>query len=135
MPATTDASTTTTDPTPTKSPEDEAIAAELKAEILRDASGPNSWVIAKRAIPLQLDKVNRLVDAVLSLSPLDIWPLQNTTSFELIPGRAEVPPGHPDFYENYEEAGDFPGAESGLSSKAIVTRIYKAVGTVVTPML
>lgn len=115
--------------------DDAQIAAELKQEILRDARAGNSWTIAKRAIPLQLDKVNRLVDQCLGLLPIDIWPLQNTSSYEVIPGRPEVPPSHPDFPRNYREAGDFPGAPPGLSTKEILTRLYKAIGPLVTPMI
>lgn len=115
--------------------EDPAVAAELKADILNDMSGRNSWVIAKRAVPLNLDKVNALFDGLLGLLPVDLWPIQNTTSFEWIPGNPEVPPGHPDFHRCYREAGDFPGAEGILSRKEIMTRIYKAVGPVLTPML
>lgn len=115
--------------------EDPAVASELKADILNDMSGRNSWVIGKRAIPLNLDKVNALFDGLLGLLPVDLWPIQNTTSFEWIPGSPEVQPGHPDFYRYYREAGDFPGADGILSRKEIMTRLYKAVGPVLTPML
>ncbi|OGV73672.1 MAG: hypothetical protein A3K19_28220 [Lentisphaerae bacterium RIFOXYB12_FULL_65_16] len=115
--------------------EDAAFARELKGDILADASARNSWVLAKRQVPLHLDVVNRLVDGLSNLTPVDAWPLQNTTSFELLPGAAEVAPGHPDFYRNYREAGDFPGADGALSHKEIVTRLYKAVGPVLTPMM
>jgi putative cardiolipin synthase len=114
---------------------DEAVAAELAGDILRDASARNSWTIARRQIPLHMDKVNRVLDELLGRAPVDLWPFQNTTSFELVPGRTAVPPGHPDFYTNYREAGDFPGADPGLSTKEIMTRLYKAVGVVLTPMI
>lgn len=115
--------------------EDPAVCAELKATILGDAAAENSWVIAKRQVPLHLDKLNRLVDGILGLSPIDVWPLQNSTSFELVPGMAEVPASSPDFYRSYREAGDFPGAERGLTTKEILTRLYKAVGPVLAPMI
>jgi phosphatidylserine/phosphatidylglycerophosphate/cardiolipin synthase-like enzyme len=115
--------------------EDEAVAAELQADILNDMSGRNSWVIGRRAIPLHLDKVNAVFDGLLGALPIDLWPLQNTTSFAWVPGSPEVRPGHPDFHRCYREAGDFPGADGVLSRKEIVTRIYKAVAPVLTPML
>lgn len=115
--------------------ESPAVAAELKRAILADMSGRNSWVIARRVIPLHLDKVNALFDGVSGLLPIDLWPLQNTTSFAWVPGTEEVRPGHPDFYRRYREAGDFPGANGRLSQKEIVTRLYKAVSPVLTPML
>ncbi len=115
--------------------EDPAVAAELKADILEDMSGRNSWVIGRRAIPLHLDKVNAFLDGLLGILPIDLWPLQNTTSFAWIPGGPEVPPAHPDFHRRYREAGDFPGADGILSRKEIVTRLYKAVCPLLTPML
>ncbi len=115
--------------------EDAAFARELRAEIDRDMRPENSWVIARRVLPLRLDVLNSLVDGVLSLSPLDLWPIQNTSSFELKPGATEVPPGDPAFHEHYREAGSFPGTETPLSNKEILTRLYKAVGTPITPVL
>ncbi|MBI2813402.1 MAG: phospholipase D family protein [Opitutae bacterium] len=115
--------------------EDEAFARELHEEIARDMRPENSWVIARRNIPLKLDVLNGLVDGILSLSPIDIWPIQNTSSFELRPGAAEVPPGDPAFYQNYRDTGPFPGADGALSNKEILTRLYKAIGAPLTPVL
>ncbi|HEY8996184.1 MAG TPA: phospholipase D family protein [Lacunisphaera sp.] len=115
--------------------EDGDFARELRAGIDRDMQPDNSWVIARRHLPLRLDVVNALVDGVLSLSPLDVWPVQNTSSFELKPGAAEVPPGDPKFHEHYRDAGSFPGADGALSTKEILTRLYKAVGMPLTPVL
>ncbi|MDI1249953.1 MAG: phospholipase D family protein [Lacunisphaera sp.] len=115
--------------------EDAGFARELRDEIERDMRPENSWVIARRNIPLRLDAVNGLIDGILSLGPVDVWPIQNTSSFELRPGAAEVPPGDPAFYRNYREVGSFPGTEGLLSTKEILTRIYKAVGTPLTPVL
>lgn len=56
--------------------------------------------------------------------------------YELIEAaRRGVPPGHPDFHKNYREVGSFPGTEGMLSTKEILTRIYKAVGMPLTPGL
>ena len=115
--------------------DDEAFAAELRGCIERDLRPENSWVIARRALPLGLDAVNGVVDGVLSLSPLDLWPIQNTSSYELKPGAAEVPPGDPAFHAHYDEAGSFPGADGALSQKEIITRLYKVIGAPLTPIL
>lgn len=115
--------------------EDESFAAELRAEIETDMEPENSWTIARRSLPLRLEVVNGLIDGLLSLSPVDLWPLQNTSSFELRPGATSVPPHHPAFHENYREVGSFPGTEGMLSQKEILTRIYKAVGSPLTPVL
>lgn len=115
--------------------EDDAFAQELREQIEQDMAPGNSWVIAKREFPLGLDGVNALIEGTLSLSPIDVWPIQNSSSFELRPGFDPVPPGHPEFHQRYRSAGDFPGADTTLSSKGILTRFYKTVGTVFTPIL
>ncbi len=117
--------------------EDEAFAAALQAEIERDVEPANSWVIGRRALPLKMEAVNGLVAGLFDvvLGPVDLWPIQNTCSFQLREGGRELSPYHPEFHRNYEEAGAFPGAESLLSTKEIVTRVYKAVGAPLTPIL
>jgi cardiolipin synthase C len=115
--------------------EDDAFAHNLREEIERDMRAENSWVIARRAIPLHLDVINSLVGGLLALGPIDLWPVQNTSSFELLRGAAEVPPDDPAFHKNYREVGSFPGTEGVLSQKEILTRIYKAVGAPLTPVL
>jgi phosphatidylserine/phosphatidylglycerophosphate/cardiolipin synthase-like enzyme len=115
--------------------EDAAFARELRTAIERDMRAENSWVIGRRTVPLGLGLVNTLVNGLLSLGPVEIWPLQNTCSFELRPGGREVAPDDPAFHENYREAGAFPGTDGVLSQKEILTRIYKAVGAPLTPML
>ena len=114
---------------------DEAFTVALRDEIERDMRPENSWVIARRALPLHLETVNGLVGGILSLSPIDVWPIQNTSSFELKEGAAEVSPFDPGFHDRYREVGPFPGTEGLLSTKEILTRLYKAVGAPLTPIL
>ena len=71
----------------------------------------------------------------MSLSPVDVCPLQNTSSFELRPGAPEVPPKDPRFYDHHRDVGSLPGADGALSTKEILTRLYKVVGTPLTPVL
>lgn len=115
--------------------EDAAVARELRTEIETDIRPENSWVIARRSLPLGLEAVNGLIGGVLSLSPIDVWPIQNTSSFELKPGATAVAPEDPEFYSRYNEAGSFPGAEGTLAPREILTRLYKAVGAPLTPIL
>lgn len=114
---------------------DETIAEQLRATILGDCRPENSWVIAKRQMPLNADLLNGMVEGIMLLSPINLWPIRNTTSFELIPGKTPVPPGHPDFYTNYLEAGEFPGAPPGLSIKEITTRLFKTMGPMAVNIL
>lgn len=115
--------------------EDEVFARELRAAIEADMQPENSWVIGKRDLPLPVGMVNALIDGIISHTPLDVWPVQNTTSYELLPDKAELPVGHPDFHRHYRDAGPFPGTDRLLSTKEILTRIYKAVGSPLTPIL
>lgn len=115
--------------------EDVSVARELRGEIERDMRPENSWVIGRRALPLHLQTVNGLVGDVLSLSPIDAWPIQNTSSFELLRGETEVPPDDPNFHQHYREVGSFPGTEGIFTTKEILTRLYKVVGTPLTPIL
>ncbi|MCF3649724.1 phospholipase D-like domain-containing protein [Synoicihabitans lomoniglobus] len=115
--------------------EDEAFARELRAQIERDMEPGNSWVIARREYPLGLDTVNGLISGLLALGPVDPWPIQNTSSFELKPGTDPVPTNHPEFYQRYRDTGIFPGASGAVTSKEILTRIYKAVGASLTPIM
>lgn len=115
--------------------EDPVFARRLRDEIEADMRPENSWVIGRRVLPLRLDVVNELVGSVLSLSPVDVWPIQNTSSFELLPGCDPVPPSHPDFHRRHREVGPFPGTDGRLGTKEIMTRLYKAVGAPLTPIL
>lgn len=114
---------------------DETVASLLKEDILNDAKPGNSWVIAKRDIPLSLDKVNAIMEQTLSYSPVDLWPLRNTSSFELRPGKEPVSPQHPEFYQRYEDAGSFPGDTSFLTPKSATTRMMKMLNGLATPIL
>ena len=114
---------------------DEQVAALLENEILNDMAPRNSWVIAKKKTPLSLDKVNALFERLSGAMPLDVWPLRNTASFELRPGKTPVSPDHPDFYENYEDQGPFPGDEAFMSSKAAQTRMLKVIDSLAAPIL
>ncbi len=115
--------------------EDERVAKMLKADILKDCRPENSWVIARKKLPLSADTLNGLIEGLMRLSPVDLWPIRNTSSFALRTGKAPVAPDHPEFYINYEDVGSFPGSPPGLSPKEITTRIYKAVGGMATPLL
>lgn len=115
--------------------EDPAIAQQLRATILGDCQPENSWVIAKRQMPLSTDKLNGLVEGLMQLTPVDLWPIRNTSSFELRPGKTAVPTNDPDFYQNYEDVGSFPGAPSALTAKEITTRLFKALGPLAVSVL
>jgi putative cardiolipin synthase len=112
--------------------EDPEIVDRLRRCILGRAHPENAWVIARREFPLS--EVNFFFEGLSWWSPVDIWPIRNTTSFELIPGKEPVPPDHPDFYQNYTDVGSFPGAATG-SVKQLTTSLYKMFNTLVIPVM
>jgi phosphatidylserine/phosphatidylglycerophosphate/cardiolipin synthase-like enzyme len=111
------------------------IAKKILANMKKDNSGSNSWVIARKEIPLPLERLNDLLEGLSNLSPLDIWAVRSTSSFKLIEGKEEVPVNHPDFYDNYADAGNFPGADPLLTDKEIIARLFKVFGNSVIPIL
>jgi len=102
--------------------EDPEIVAQVRQCILGRTRPENAWVIARREFPLS--DVNFVIEGIFGWSPVDPWPIRNTTSFELIPGKEAVQQDHPDFYTNYKDVGSFPGAEPG-SVKQLQTSLYK----------
>jgi len=113
---------------------DEKFAALLKEDILNDTKAGNSWVIAKKKAPMSLDKVNAIFEKASSSIPVDIWPVRNTSSFELLPGRDPLPPGHPGFYTRYKDVGSFPGNAAIMTSKETQTRMLKILNGLAAPI-
>lgn len=114
---------------------DELVATMLKEDILNDMAPRNSWVIAKKKDPLSLSQVNAFFERISSATPIDIWPVRNTSSFELLPGKTPVPPDHPDFYKHYKDAGAFPGDDSLFSPKSTQARMLKIITGLAAPIL
>ena len=112
--------------------EDPEIVDRLRRCILGRAHPENAWVIARREFPLS--EVNFFFEGLSWWSPVDIWPIRSTTSFELISGKDPVPADHPDFYNNYTDVGSFPGAGAG-SVKQLTTSLYKMFNTLVIPVM
>jgi phosphatidylserine/phosphatidylglycerophosphate/cardiolipin synthase-like enzyme len=108
------------------------IVAAVREDVLRDMAAENAWVIAK--VDGALTPVNRILETISTISPVDIWPLRNTSSFQLRDGMDPVSPGHPEFYDRYEDIGSFPGVDT-LSPEEVVARFYKITGKIVTPLL
>ncbi len=112
--------------------EDPSVVAQLREIILGRTRPENSWVISEKA--LALAEVNFLFEGIFGLSPIDLWPIRSTSSFELLPGKDAVPRDHPDFYTNYKDVGSFPGADAG-SVKQLTTSLYKVFNTLAIPVL
>ena len=106
---------------------DVAFAQALRRSILRDAEPRNAWTIAKRPRPVFFERINNAISDFSTALPLfDFWPFRYATSFELKDGCEPRRTTDPDFYDCYEDVGDFP--EVDLPLKTIYTRIVTAFG-------
>ena len=87
---------------------DQAFAQTLEALIRRDIEPQNSWVVAMR--PDEETEKELSQEYGDKIEPTyDYYFYGSTSAFELIPGKAVVPPGSADFYRNYYSVGSFPG--------------------------
>jgi putative cardiolipin synthase len=113
---------------------DRDVAAAVEQNIMKDTEPQNSWVIAKRqAVPV-ISHFSGFIGEVSRVIPFfDVWPFRYTSSYQLKDGMEALPADHPDFYEHYSDVGQFP--EAGLSSKAIRTRLMKAFGGSLEPLM
>ncbi len=114
---------------------DSRFAAQLQHQILHNVRPGNSWIVAQREIPLEIRQLNAFFESLSEISPLSLWPVRNTSNFELIPGREAVPPSHPDFYTNHRDVGLFPEIEAEDTLKAVLTSLLKAFAKPVNPLL
>jgi len=106
---------------------DRAVAARVRAAVLRNTAPQNAWVIAKRERPRFVERINNAISDFSTALPLfDFWPFRYASSFELKPGCEPMPPSDPHFYDCYEDVGDFP--EVDLPLKTIYTRMVTAFG-------
>lgn len=113
---------------------DKEFAAELANDIKLAMQPQNSWTIAKRQqVPL-LGHITGIVQSVSRMLPIfDIWPFRYTSSFELREGMAPVPIDDPEFYNHYDNVGQFPG--TGANNKQISTRLISGFGAVAEPLM
>lgn len=115
---------------------DRDFAARLKDSITLDMGPHNSWVVARKKIPLGIGHMNSILVKLSNIIPLvDIWPFRYSASFELIDGQEAVSADHPDFYENYKDVGSFPTVNDNKPTKGIATRGTKAFLSFVKPLL
>lgn len=113
---------------------DDEIAKRLEENILIDTESQNSWVITRRQQVPFVSHFSNFVGTLSSMLPFfDIWPFHYTSSFELKEGMTAVSPDHPDFYDHYEDVGQFPGTDEPI--KSIKTRLIKSFGGFIAPLL
>ncbi len=106
---------------------DQGVATRVRAAILRNTAPANAWTIARRQRPRWLQRLNEPISDLSTALPIfDLWPFRYSSSFELKPGCAPLPPSDPGFHDCYQDVGDFP--EVALPLETIYTRIVTAFG-------
>ena len=114
---------------------DEGFAESLRNSILTDASPQNSYLIGSRKKRPILSAINKLLNLISEKIPFwDPWPIRSHTSYRLRAEKEIVPEGHPGFFKNWEDVGNFPGLDL-WAKKQISTRIFKATGMILKPLL
>lgn len=117
---------------------DEEFTARLESSILADMQPDQSWVLAARDRPILVKQAMGLLESVNSLladlTTLDLLPSTFSSCYELEAGESPVSRRHPDFYENYNSVGSFPGLDL-IDDRKIKSRLMKSLGGVITPLL
>jgi phosphatidylserine/phosphatidylglycerophosphate/cardiolipin synthase-like enzyme len=85
---------------------DKPFAREVESLIRRDIEPQNSWVVAMK--PEGAEAETALAAPADLNPPPATWPRSDTSAYQLAPGKQVVPPGSPDFYQNYYPVGSFP---------------------------
>jgi phosphatidylserine/phosphatidylglycerophosphate/cardiolipin synthase-like enzyme len=113
---------------------DTAFAAALDKSIRRYVEPQNSWVVARRQkVPL-LGHFSELLASISSMLPVfDIWPFRYSSVYELREGMEPVPPGHAEFYDRYNNVGQFPQVSAPV--KEVETLLVKSFGGVAEPLM
>lgn len=113
---------------------DKAFAKELSDSIHQYIAPQNSWTIGKRQHVPIIGYITETLETISRLLPVfDIWPFRYTTSFELRNGMQPVSIDDPDFYEHYEDVGQFPG--TSLSDGQLKTILVSGFGAVAEPLM
>lgn len=113
---------------------DPEFFAQVYEKIDRAIDDRNAWTIGpRRKVPI-LTFFNSIFENIFSLIPIaNVWPFTYSMSYELREGGEAVPFFDDRFHDNYRAVGQFPG--TGLSGKAIKTRITKAFFGPVEPII
>lgn len=113
---------------------DERFAQQVAGIIESHIEPQNSWVVAKLPTVPVISHFSGFIGSISRMLPIfDLWPFHYTSLYQLREGMEPVPPDHPDFYQRYEEVGDYP--EVALTLKQINTSLISAMGGWGAPIL
>jgi putative cardiolipin synthase len=100
-----------------------------------DMRPENSWVIGRRTLPLGLEASTDCSTGCYRWARSTSGPSRIRAALSCVAGATPVSPEDPAFHDRYREVGSFPGTDGLLSTKEILTRLYKVVGAPLTPVL
>lgn len=123
---------------------DPAFAQRLAAQIRRDASPDNAWLIARRPKPPILSGLDYSLGKLFEKLPLfDLWPFRYATSYELVEScrstdaalspQAAAGLADPARSPCWRAVGSFPQVDVPL--KGLYTRLMTAFGAGLAPVL
>ncbi len=113
---------------------DEDFANALAGRIRLAAEPRNSWLIAKKKKVPVIGRVSGLFGSISRVLPIfDLWPFRWTSSFALRDGKQAVRRSHDDFYQNYEDVGQFPSVN--LDIEWLEVQLVSAFGAVSEPFM
>lgn len=113
---------------------DAAFAKRLERLLMRDMDPGNSWVLSPTPELPVLSRLNGFFERLfIALPTLDVWPFQRISAYQLRDGGSPVPLRHPDFYEEYESLGSFPGVE--MTSREIQASLFSVLFGFLEPIL
>ncbi len=114
---------------------DRAFAGRIEGDVLRDIQPRNSWSVARVPRPRRLGtRVRQSLESISSRLPFfDVVPQTYASLYQPRDGQTFLPPNHPDFYNTYEDVGQFPG----VNDPAVLRRmsLIKQFGGWARPLL
>ena len=113
---------------------DSEVVQELQRLMHADAAPANAWRVGYRDLTLGWFHAPfvRLSEWTGDWLSLDIYPVQPTSCFDLIPGQQPVPVESPDFRQHWREVGPTPGADAAIIRRASAVQTF---GAAFTPLL
>ena len=113
---------------------DETFAQAIEESIMRLKKPENSWIVAQKETVPVLGQVSGIFGSISRMLPIfDLWPFRYSSSFELKPEMSPVPSSHPEFYNNYNDVGQFP--QCALGDKQLLTYLISGFGAVAEPQM
>ena len=114
--------------------DDEEFAALLAEDIRRDMHPRNSYYSAPKKQVHGFRQINQTANRVSEALPIDLWPFQMNSNYELRLGGRAVTHLHPRFHRNWKDVGELPRIKP-MGKKQLGSWISTMFGNLVLPLL